>query len=144
LVQQGYDNKIEDFAPYFDRHTSVNISSELEHHLKRLKIHDKTTTITCDGASNIKAAFKSIDARIKRLQCLAHKLHLVVCNSLGLWIKSEKQNNDHEFNGKNRILENIGKNEKNDYSSRISSAMYVRKKRFSLIDCSKISSNYSK
>lgn len=105
-------SKVLVFTPYFDRHTSEKISSELEFQLKQLKIFDKTTTITCDGASNIKAAFRSIDSRIKRLQCLAHKLHLIVCNALGLWIKSKKRNNDEELDGKNKILENILKNRK--------------------------------
>ena len=105
-------SKVFIFTPYLDRHTSVNISSQLEHQLKSLKIFDKTTTITCDGASNMKASFKSIDTRIKRLQCLAHKLHLIVCNGLGLWIKSDRQNNDKEFNGTNKILRMFLKNGK--------------------------------
>lgn len=105
-------SKVLVFTPYYDRHTSENISSELEYHLKRLKIHDKTTAITCDGASNMKSAFRSIDARIKRVQCLAHKMHLIVCNSLGLWMKSDKQNDDQESNGKEKRLKNIGRKEK--------------------------------
>lgn len=96
-------SKVLVFTPYSDRHTSKNISSTLEYHLKALKIFDKTTTITCDGASNMKASFKTIDSRIKRLQCLAHKLHLIVCNALGLWVKPEQDDNV-ETNGKNDIL----------------------------------------
>ncbi len=95
-------SKVLVFTPYFDRHTSKNISSTLEYQLKSLKIFDKTTTITCDGASNMKASFKSIDARIKRLQCLAHKLHLIVCNALGLWVKPD-QGNNQETDGKSNI-----------------------------------------
>jgi len=108
----GIKSKVLIFTPYFDRHTSENISSELEHHLNNLQISDKTTTITCDGAANMKASFKYIDSRIKRLQCLAHKLHLIVCNSFGLWIKSKKNNNDKESNGKNTILKISLKTEK--------------------------------
>jgi hypothetical protein len=90
------------FAPFNDRHTSVNISSELEQQLKRLKIFEKTTTITCDGASNMKACFKKLDPRIKRLQCLAHKLHLIICNALGLWLKKKKNSGDEKSDGKGK------------------------------------------
>ena len=100
------------FTPYTDRHTAENISSRLEQHLKNLNIFDKTTTITCDGASNMKASFKSIDSRIKRLQCVAHKMYLIVCNALGLWVKPKKDeegededdydHNDEEIIGKHK------------------------------------------
>ncbi|CAF2972075.1 unnamed protein product, partial [Rotaria sp. Silwood2] len=105
MTGHWYDNnmnvksKILVFAPFHDRHTSDNISSELEQHLKRLNILEKTTTITCDGASNMKASFRKIDSRIKRLQCLAHKLHLIICNALGLWIKNRKKNDDTQSTG---------------------------------------------
>ena len=61
------------FAPFNDQHTSVNISSELEQQRKRLKIFEKTTTITCDSVSNMKTCIKKLDLSMKRLQCLAHK-----------------------------------------------------------------------
>lgn len=88
------------FTPFIERHTSVNISCELENQLKRLNIFDKTTTITCDGASNMKASFKKLDPKIKRLQCLAHKLHLIICNALGLWMKKKKSSGDVGPDGK--------------------------------------------
>ena len=95
-------SKVLVFAPFYDRHTSENISNELEQPLKQLKIFEKTTTITCDGARNMKASFKRIDARIKRLQCLAHKLHLCVCNALGLWVKTSKQQADENESTRKR------------------------------------------
>lgn len=88
------------FKPFYDRHTSQNIASELEHELQRFKIYDKITTITCDGASNMKAWFRSIDKRTKRLQCLAHKLHLIVCNALGLWIEPSSHPHGQGSQGK--------------------------------------------
>jgi hypothetical protein len=87
-------------VPYQERHTSENIASQLQEHLKRLKIFDKTTTITCDGASNMKASFKRIDPKIKRLQCLAHKMHLIICNGLGLWVKNQRKDIDGNSSGK--------------------------------------------
>ncbi|CAF1421677.1 unnamed protein product [Rotaria sordida] len=92
-------SKILVFAPFQDRHTADNVSSEIEQHLKRLNIFDKTVSVTCDGASNIKAAFKKLDPKIRRIQCLAHKLHLIISNALGLWLKPQKQNGDDESNG---------------------------------------------
>ena len=96
-------SKILSFTPYHDRHTSDNISSELEHQLKIFNIFDKVTTITCDDASNMKASFKKLDSRIKCLQCLTHKLHLIVCNGLGLWIKDRKEDADTESDGEKNI-----------------------------------------
>ena len=88
------------FAPFRDRHTSDNISSELELHLKNLKVYDKVTTITCDGASNMRASFKSLRKNIKRVQCLAHKLHLIICNGLGMWIKMKEQKSQETSKGR--------------------------------------------
>ena len=90
-------------TPYHDRDTSDNISSELEHRLKILNIFDTVTTITCDGASKMKAPFKKLDSRIERLQCLTHKLHLIICNSLGVWIKGRKGNAGTESDGEKNI-----------------------------------------
>lgn len=84
-------SKVLIFTPFLDRHTSENISFELDKHLNSLNISDKTTTITCDGASNLKAALNKLDNRIKRLHCLAHKIHLIICNGLGLWVKKKNR-----------------------------------------------------
>ena len=96
FFSQTFDlkSKVLVFAPYHERHTAVNISSELELHLKNLKIYDKTTSITCDGASNMRASFRSITKNIKRVQCFAHKLHLIICNALGLWVRTQKQKDE--------------------------------------------------
>jgi hypothetical protein len=93
------------FTPFAERHTSGNKSCEIENQLKRLNIFDKTTTITCDGASNMKASFKKLDPKIKRLQCLAHKLHLIICNALGLWMKKKKSSGDVGPDGKKQCRE---------------------------------------
>ena len=110
MTGHWYDNnvvsisKVLIFTPYTDRHTAKNISSCLKQHLKNWNIFDKTTTITCDGASNMKASFKSIDSRIKRLQCLAHKMHLIVCNALGLWIKPKEDEDEDEDDHDEEII----------------------------------------
>ena len=91
------------FTPYHDRHTSDNISSELGHRIKILNTFGTVTTITCDGASNMAAPFKKLDSRIKRLQCLKHKLYLIICNRLGLWTKDRKEDADTQSDGEKNI-----------------------------------------
>ena len=98
--QMDFRSKVLVFAPFPHRHTSANISFELDKYLTSLNIFEKVTTITCDGAQNIKSAFKNIDARIQRLHCIAHKIHLIICNALGLWSKKEKRGNDPVASGK--------------------------------------------
>ena len=74
------------FNVFDERHTSENIAQAIEFELKRLKAYDKASTITCDGASNMKKAFDYL--QLRRIQCIAHKLHLVICNGLCLWAKT--------------------------------------------------------
>ena len=95
------------FTHFAERHTSGNISCELENQLKRLNIFDKTTTITCDGASNMKVFFKKLDPKIKRLQSLAHKLHLIICNALGLWMKKKTPSGDVGAMVRNSVEKNV-------------------------------------
>ena len=92
-------SKVISFAPFSNRHTSENIAFELGKNLKQFHILDKITTITSDGANNIKAACKSIDSKIQWLHCLAHRLHLVICNGLGLWLKNPEEEYKLDFYG---------------------------------------------
>ncbi|CAF1296806.1 unnamed protein product [Didymodactylos carnosus] len=90
------------FSKFDHRHFSPNIDTEIEKQLKELHIFDKITTITCDGASNLIGAFRYFSRDdIQRIQCMAHKLHLVVCNGLGLWIKRKVSNCDLDNGGDN-------------------------------------------
>jgi hypothetical protein len=53
-----------------------------------LKIFDKVLSITCDGAPNMVALFNYFTRTdIDRIQCICHKVHLIVCNGLGIWLK---------------------------------------------------------
>lgn len=74
------------FNIFKQRHTSDNISQIIQEQFRKLKIEQKVSTITCDDASNMKRAFDSLSTQ--RIQCFAHKLHLVICNALGLWAKT--------------------------------------------------------
>jgi hypothetical protein len=54
--------------------------------LDRLNVLDCVKAVTCDGASNMKKAFDHVGI-IDRLWCLGHRLHLIVTNALGFWLK---------------------------------------------------------
>ena len=77
------------FNVFDERHTGENIAETIEYELRRLKIYEKINTITCDGASNMKKALSKLKPR--RIQCVAHKLHLAICNGLCLWAKTPLQ-----------------------------------------------------
>ena len=77
-----------------DRHSSLSIANEIEKHLINLNLYDKLITITCDGASNMRDMFTYFTRQnIKYIHCIAHKLHLIICNSLNLWVSSKKRRN---------------------------------------------------
>lgn len=91
------------FSSFPHRHYATEISATIQEKLKELNIYDKVTTATTDGASNMKKAFETLPPDLKRLYCkdtektstrsqvvlsgVAHRLHLSVCNGLGLWIR---------------------------------------------------------
>lgn len=67
-----------------------------------LNIENKIVFITSDGASNIQAAF-DVFYEVNRIWCVAHRIHLVICNGLGLWKKFRK--NDANENGGDDLIE---------------------------------------
>lgn len=76
------------FSTFPKRHYSASIGLEIEKQLTELKIFEKISTITCDGAPNMVGLFEHLTRDdIRRIQCLAHKLHLIICNGLDLWAK---------------------------------------------------------
>ena len=87
-------SKILKFINFEDRHFSPLIAQEIEKQLISLGLYDKLVTITCDGASNMRDMFTYFTRRkIKYIHCLAHKLHLIICNSLNLWVKTKNNPN---------------------------------------------------
>ncbi|CAF2018070.1 unnamed protein product, partial [Rotaria magnacalcarata] len=88
-------SKVLSFTAFPKRHTSGKISYTIKKELKRLQVYDKTHTITCDGASNIRKSFEFL--KPKRVQCLGHKLHLIVCNTLCLWVKRQQQTTETDY-----------------------------------------------
>ena len=81
-------SKILSFTVFPERHTGDQISYTIKKELKRLQVYEKTNVITCDGASNMRKSFTTL--KPKRLQCVGHKLHLIVCNALCLWAKERQ------------------------------------------------------
>ena len=76
------------FSTFPKRYYSPIIGHEIEKQLNELKIFDKVSSITCDGAPNMIALFNYLTrSDIDRIQCIAHKIHLIVCNGLSIWSK---------------------------------------------------------
>ncbi|CAF4641926.1 unnamed protein product, partial [Rotaria sp. Silwood2] len=80
-----------------DRHYSSTIANEIENQLINLNLYDKLVTITCDGAPNMREMLNYFSRQsIKYIHCTAHKLHLIICNSLNLWVTTKKKGNTTE------------------------------------------------
>jgi hypothetical protein len=115
-------SKILSFMTFEDRHFSSLIAQEIEKQLISLGLYNKLLTITCDGASNMKDMFTYFTRRnIKYIHCIAHKLHLIICNSLNFWVSKKKKqitmdtegsaeggtNEDVEDNGSNTLSQMV-------------------------------------
>ncbi|CAF3428184.1 unnamed protein product [Rotaria socialis] len=95
------------FSSFDQRNFSDLIGEEIEKQLVDLNIFDKITTITCDNAPNMLGLFNHLSRDIKRIPCVAHVLHLTICNALGIWQEGE----DNDLNrttdkSNNNISEN--------------------------------------
>jgi hypothetical protein len=74
-----------------DPHLSPIIAQDVEKQLIDLVLYDKLITITCDGAPNMRDMFTFLSRRnIQYINCIAHKLHLIVCNNLDLLVALKK------------------------------------------------------
>ncbi|CAF3754970.1 unnamed protein product [Rotaria sp. Silwood1] len=82
------------FSTFDKQHTSIEISRILETKLKELNISQKAVRVTCDGGKNIVCAIDNMDLNLKRVWCVAHRLHLTVTKALEFWIM--KNNNNEE------------------------------------------------
>lgn len=114
------------FCSFTARHFSPLIGHEIERLLTELNIFHKVTSITCDGAPNMIASFDFMSRNdITRIHCLAHKLHLIVCNGLGLWLKKArivKDNADSDIDADENLSQTIRTviiNEDNDDTSQL-------------------------
>lgn len=80
-----------DFSYFEQRHFAECIANEICNKLNHLSILDRVTAVTCDGAANMKKALDQFGA-VDRLWCLGHRLHLIITNALGFWLKDKNQN----------------------------------------------------
>lgn len=85
------------FQSYNQRHSASNISGEVYSCLREFGIEDKVTSVTCDGASNMTKAFDIFD-NIDRFWCIAHRLHLTICNGFLLWKNFKKSEDELDPN----------------------------------------------
>ncbi|CAM4822508.1 unnamed protein product [Rotaria magnacalcarata] len=105
----GLRSTVLNFSTFDKQHLSSEISRALETKLKELNILQKVTRVTCDGGRNVVSAIDNIHINVKRLWCVAHRLHLTITNGLGFWkVKKEESEDDilieekdliHEING---------------------------------------------
>ncbi|CAF0858649.1 unnamed protein product [Adineta steineri] len=77
-------SKILSFTSFHQRHFSSNISMIIKNELKELNVFEKTRSVTTDGAANMLKAVEMLGDGI------AHRLHLVICNGLGFWIRTKR------------------------------------------------------
>ncbi|CAF1363221.1 unnamed protein product [Rotaria magnacalcarata] len=61
----------------------------IQKELKDLNIFEKTRSITTDGAANMLKIVASFSDGSKQIWRVAHRLQLVVCNGLGIWIRKK-------------------------------------------------------
>jgi hypothetical protein len=78
------------FSTFDQQHTSIEISRILNAKLEELNIMHKVVRVTCDGASNMVRAIDDMEFDLKRVWCVAHRLHLTVTNAFGFWILKKK------------------------------------------------------
>ena len=76
------------FITFQERHFSKLIDEVIENELVSLGLHDKLVTITCGRASNMRNMFNYFSRpSITCIRCITHKPHLIIYNSLNLWVK---------------------------------------------------------
>ncbi|CAF1437369.1 unnamed protein product [Adineta ricciae] len=103
-IDEKFDqfSKVLQFMTFEDRHYSPIIAYEIEKQLINFNLFNKLVTITCDGASNMRDMFTYFSrSNIQYVRCIAHKLHLIICNGLNLWVTTKTKQataNNEEIN----------------------------------------------
>ncbi|CAF1297516.1 unnamed protein product [Didymodactylos carnosus] len=83
------------FKSFNGSHTADRYASKIQKELEKLNLESKTFTMTTDGAANVKNMCTILETTngIKPIYCVAHGLHLTICNALRLWPKKAKNKN---------------------------------------------------
>ena len=103
-----------DFSHFPEHHSADQIATTLRLKLRKLNILDRIVSMTCDGASNLRKALSNVGVN-DRVWCLAHRLHLIIANGLGLWLtekdrkkRSEKESDKNVTNITARTTQDTG------------------------------------
>ncbi|CAF0960925.1 unnamed protein product [Didymodactylos carnosus] len=83
------------FKSFNGSHTADRYVSKIKKELEKLNLESKILTMTTDGAANVKNMCTILETTngIKPIYCVAHGLHLIICNALRLWPKQAKNKN---------------------------------------------------
>jgi hypothetical protein len=79
------------FSTFDKQHKANEITQILRRKLKELNILRKVVRVTADGARNMVRAIDDIGLDLKRVWCVAHRLHLTITNAFGFWIVKKKE-----------------------------------------------------
>ena len=107
LVTEDFQSQstVLQFSTFDQRHYSHLIGREIEKQLINLNIFHNVTTITSDNAPNMVALFQHLTRPVGHIPCMAHIIHLILCNALGIWVTKkvrksfEQSNNDNPTDG---------------------------------------------
>ncbi|CAF3826359.1 unnamed protein product [Rotaria sp. Silwood1] len=78
------------FSTFDNQHISNEITRILQAKLKELNILHKVVRVTADGANNVVRAIGDMNLNLKRIWCVAHRLHLTIINAFGFWIAKKE------------------------------------------------------
>lgn len=95
------------FSTFNTHHKSIDILRVLQEKLKELNILHKVVGVTTDGGRNVVRAVHDLHSNLKRVWCVAHRLHLCITNAFGFWIvkKDDDENGSNVFKqGNNNLL----------------------------------------
>ncbi|CAF1310256.1 unnamed protein product [Rotaria sordida] len=83
------------FSTFDKQHSGVEISRTLQSKLQELNILQKVVGVTCDGGKNIIRAIDDLNLNVKRVWCVAHRLHLTITNGLGFWVVKKETDEEN-------------------------------------------------
>ncbi|CAF4738870.1 unnamed protein product, partial [Rotaria magnacalcarata] len=81
------------FSTFNCHHKSIDILRILQDKLKEPSILHKVIRVTTDGGRNVARVVYDMNLNLKRIWCVAHRLHLSITNAFGLWIVRKDDDN---------------------------------------------------
>ena len=99
LSSYNLNSTVLNFSKFDSRHTADEISRILATKLKELNILQKVVCVTADGAPNMVRGIDDMNLNLKRVWCVAHRLHLTIINAFGFWLSRDKNDADKSTQG---------------------------------------------